>query len=145
MTQNNLTWRIFFKVLFVPILLISLLVIYPLRYFYDTKVLNTNTLVFQVLFPVTMSFVSTAAAFLLNRYYKDGTGLRIGLRAVRIKVPLMLACAPLFISRKMRFFEDNRLDVEIDFRYAGINALKDLRKVDCDFAVASDVAIISYL
>lgn len=65
--------------------------------------------------------------------------------SLTIRVPLMLGSAPIFVSQKLRYFEDERINVDLDFRYAGIDTLEDLKKGKCQFAVASDVALTTFL
>ena len=62
-----------------------------------------------------------------------------------IRAPLMLAVAPLIVSRKAGIWESHGLNMDLDFRYAGESALQDLLKGDCEFAVASDIALCAFL
>lgn len=62
-----------------------------------------------------------------------------------IRLPLMLASSPFILAKKFHIFERNDLEIELDFRYAGIDALSDLQKGVCNLAVASDIALIRYM
>lgn len=64
---------------------------------------------------------------------------------LHVRAPLMLASAPLFVSKTLSSWEERDLDVDLDFRYAGANALQDLHDNRCQFAVASEVALASFL
>jgi hypothetical protein len=65
--------------------------------------------------------------------------------SINIRLPLMLGCAPFIIGKRYYLFEKNEIDINLDFRYAGISTLEDLEQGHCDMAVASDIAIINYL
>lgn len=61
------------------------------------------------------------------------------------RIPLMLSCAPLFVAMKFKIWEQNDLEVDLDFRYAGVGALEDLKNNKCHIAVASDVATVAFM
>jgi len=66
-----------------------------------------------------------------------------------IRAPIMVGIAPLIVARskEIGIWEKYGLNMDLDFRYAGIDALIDLFKpeVHCPIIVASDVAIASFL
>ena len=62
-----------------------------------------------------------------------------------VRAPLMLGVAPLIIARAEGIWERHGLNMDLDFRYAGKDALDDLQDDRCPFAVASDVALCSFL
>jgi len=64
---------------------------------------------------------------------------------ITIRAPLMLATAPLFVSKKLGIWEQHNLELDLDFRYAGVSALDDLFSDHCDLAVASDVAAAAFI
>ena len=68
---------------------------------------------------------------------------------IYIRAPLMLGVAPLIVarSREVGIWDKHGLNMDLDFRYAGRQALEDLFKPDslCPIAVASDVALSRFL
>lgn len=66
-----------------------------------------------------------------------------------IRAPLQLGIAPIIVakSREVGIWERYGLNMDLDFRYAGIETLDDLYKKDnpTDLAVASDIALCSFL
>jgi ABC-type nitrate/sulfonate/bicarbonate transport system substrate-binding protein len=66
-------------------------------------------------------------------------------KTLTLRLPLMLASAPFLLAKKFRLFEKHNIDLDLDFRYAGIGALSDLNNNICDLAVASDIAIARFM
>ena len=66
-------------------------------------------------------------------------------RVTYVRAPLMLGVAPLIIAKTEGIWEQHGLNMDLDFRYAGKGALDDLLSGKCPFAVASDVALCTFI
>ena len=74
-------------------------------------------------------------------YLRKITNYLVGPRQVRIRLPLMTATVPILVGLERRIWEDEDINLEPDWRYAGQDALRDLGAGNCEIAVASAWAI----
>lgn len=91
---------------------------------------------------LTSSFTFSWVIYFFRIEIKQWFGLS---NPLSIRIPLMAASSPFLVAKKFKLFEKNDLDIELDFRYAGINTLSDLNSNICDLAVASDIALIRFI
>jgi hypothetical protein len=62
---------------------------------------------------------------------------------VRVRLPLMTATAPIILGLERHIWREYNIDLILDWRYAGRNAIEDLAAGD--IAIASDYAVVKYL
>lgn len=107
---------------------------------------NSSTSYFQYLRDSLGAIILGIFIAWYNYHYEKENKNKLGLpKDVTIRIPLMLACSPLFTASNRNIFEQYHIGLKLDFRYSGMKALQDLKNGHCKLAVASDMAIASFL
>ncbi len=151
-SRRNFYWILAFLV----VILVIIPVIIPIIYQFFPSLLTIITWVtinvyFRITFFIgTLQSIVAAVLFAWAAYlWRVEIRQILELRKIYIRAPIQLGVAPLIVarSREIGIWERYGLNIDLDFRYSGKDAINDLYEQvnPPDLAVASDVALCLFL
>jgi hypothetical protein len=104
-----------------------------------------GSLVSNYVVEVSAALMFLLASFIFKRELKHVADRVLRPRRKVIRLPAMIATAPLMLGVEKHLWRDANIELILDWRYAGRDALLSLSKGECHLAVAADYAVVKFM